>query len=44
LPEFKRLGYQGAFGCEYRPTGSTEDGLSWRDPLFEMENEIETKI
>ena len=44
LPEFKRLGYQGAFGCEYRPTGSTEDGLSWRDPLFEMENENETKI
>ena len=38
LPEFKRLGYQGAFGCEYRPASSTESGLSWRDPFFEMEN------
>ena len=38
LSEFKRLGYQGAFGCEYRPSGLTEDGLSWRDPFFEMEN------
>ncbi len=38
LPEFKLLGYQGAFGCEYRPSGSTEDGLAWRDPFFKMEN------
>ena len=38
LPEFKRLGYQGAFGCEYRPSGSTEGGLGWRDPFFKMEN------
>ena len=38
LPEFKRLGYPGAFGCEYRPSGSTESGLNWRDPFFEMEN------
>ena len=38
VPEFKRLGYQGAFGCEYRPASSTESGLSWRDPFFEMEN------
>ncbi len=37
LPEFKRLGYQGAFGCEYRPSGSTESRLSWRDPFYEME-------
>ena len=38
LPEFQRLGYQGAFGCEYRPSGSTEGGLAWRDPFFKMEN------
>ena len=38
LPEFKRLGYQGAFGCEYRPSSSTEGGLAWRDPFFKMEN------
>jgi len=38
VPEFKRLGYRGAFGCEYRPASSTESGLSWRDPFFEMEN------
>ena len=38
LPEFQRLGYQGAFGCEYRPSGSTEGGLGWRDPFFKMEN------
>ena len=38
LPEFKRLGYQGAFGCESRPSGSTEGGLGWRDPFFKMEN------
>ena len=39
LPEFKRLGYQGAFGCEYRPSSSTEGGLAWRDPFFKMENQ-----
>ena len=38
LPEFKRLGYQGAFGCEYRPSSSTEGGLAWRNPFFKMEN------
>ena len=38
LPEFKQLGYQGAFGCEYRPSGSTEGGLGWRDTFFKMEN------
>ena len=38
LPEFKRLGYQGAFGCEYRPSGSTEGGLGWRDPFLKMES------
>ncbi len=39
LPEFKRLGYQGAFGCEYRPSSSTEGGLAWRDPFLKMENQ-----
>jgi len=27
-----RLGYAGFIGCEYRPRGSTEDGLSWAQP------------
>ena len=30
LPKLKALGYDGAFGCEYRPKSTTEDGLSWR--------------
>ncbi len=29
LPEFQAQGYSGPFGCEYRPTDSTEAGLSW---------------
>lgn len=28
LPEFQALGYSGPFGCEYRPAGKTQDGLS----------------
>ena len=31
LPQFQKMGYSGAFGCEYRPSGQTEDGLSWLD-------------
>ena len=31
LPQMQRLGYKGAFGCEYRPLAKTEDGLAWRD-------------
>jgi len=27
-----RLGYAGFIGCEYRPRGRTEDGLSWARP------------
>lgn len=34
LPKFKKLGYAGAFGCEYRPTGKTEDSLSWRNDIL----------
>ena len=30
LPKLKALGYDGAFGCEYRPKSKTEDGLIWR--------------
>lgn len=30
IPAFRQAGYSGAFGCEYRPRGTTEDGLSWR--------------
>ena len=31
LPAMRSCGYAGRFGCEYRPAGPTEDGLSWRD-------------
>lgn len=31
LPAMRSCGYAGRFGCEYRPIGTTEDGLSWRD-------------
>ena len=31
LPQMEALGYEGAFGCEYRPQATTEDGLAWRD-------------
>jgi hydroxypyruvate isomerase len=30
LPAFQEAGYTGYFGCEYRPCGKTEEGLSWR--------------
>lgn len=33
LPAMRSCGYAGRFGCEYRPAGTTEDGLSWRDAL-----------
>lgn len=33
LPAMRSCGYAGRFGCEYRPAGTTEDGLSWRDVL-----------
>lgn len=29
LAELDRLGYSGFIGCEYRPKGRTEEGLSW---------------
>jgi hydroxypyruvate isomerase len=31
LPQMETLGYNGAFGCEYRPSAKTEDGLTWRN-------------
>ncbi len=31
LPEFRAHGYDGPIGCEYRPAGTTEGGLSWMD-------------
>ena len=34
LPKFQQLGYNGAFGCEYRPTGKTENGLGWRNSII----------
>ncbi len=27
--ELDRLGYAGFIGCEYRPRGTTRDGLAW---------------
>ena len=33
LPAMQQSGYSGLFGCEYRPIGSTQDGLGWRDRL-----------
>ncbi|HVX80751.1 MAG TPA: TIM barrel protein [Devosiaceae bacterium] len=27
--ELERLGYEGWIGCEYRPRGTTEEGLAW---------------
>ena len=33
LPAFRAAGYEGAFGCEYRPRGTTEAGLAWREAL-----------
>jgi hypothetical protein len=32
-----RLGYAGWIGCEYRPAGRTEDGLSWIERLTARE-------
>ncbi|XP_061593390.1 putative hydroxypyruvate isomerase [Cololabis saira] len=29
LGQLETLGYQGYVGCEYKPLGSTEDGLGW---------------
>ena len=29
------LGYEGWIGCEYRPLGKTEDGLTWLNPKFQ---------
>ena len=29
-----RIGYEGWVGCEYRPAGSTEAGLGWRDQMI----------
>lgn len=33
LPAFQGAGYSGRFGCEYRPGGSTEAGLTWREMI-----------
>ena len=33
LPAFRAQGYDGPFGCEYRPTGRVEDGLDWQEPF-----------
>jgi hydroxypyruvate isomerase len=32
LAALERLGYDGFVGCEYRPAGITEAGLSWLQP------------
>lgn len=35
LPYIDRLGYEGWIGCEYRPAGSTTDGLGWASKYLE---------
>ncbi|WP_071794916.1 hydroxypyruvate isomerase family protein [Natronohydrobacter thiooxidans] len=35
LPQMRRAGYAGAFGCEYRPVTRVEAGLGWRATLQE---------
>ena len=40
LPKFQQLGYTGAFGCEYRPTGKTEDGLGWSNSIIAKNGEM----
>lgn len=35
LPQMRRAGYAGFFGCEYRPIGPVEAGLGWRTLLQE---------
>jgi len=32
LPALRAAGYQGAFGAEYQPRGTTDDGLGWLEP------------
>jgi 2-dehydrotetronate isomerase len=34
-----QLGYEGWIGCEYKPAGKTEDGLSWVRPFRAMTND-----
>ena len=34
FPAFRAAGYDGPFGCEYRPRGRTQDGLSWRETVL----------
>lgn len=34
LPAFQEAGYDGAFGCEYVPSGTVEAGLGWRKPFL----------
>lgn len=38
LDQMRAAGYSGAFGCEYRPRGSVEAGLSWRDAFRGIPN------
>jgi hydroxypyruvate isomerase len=35
LAHVDRLGYAGWIGCEYRPTGLTEEGLTWAAPYLD---------
>ncbi|XP_062853374.1 putative hydroxypyruvate isomerase isoform X1 [Trichomycterus rosablanca] len=34
----ERLGYQGYVGCEYKPSGSTEEGLGWVKKYWKGQN------
>lgn len=36
LARIRELGYDGPFGCEYRPRGSMAEGLAWRDAFADV--------
>lgn len=37
IADMQALGYAGAFGCEYRPRGSVEVGLGWRQACLKVQ-------
>ena len=34
ISALERLGYDGYFGCEYKPKAGTSEGLSWMQPFL----------
>jgi hydroxypyruvate isomerase len=41
LREIERLGYAGWIGCEYRPRGTTREGLGWLTPYTQQRSATE---